>query len=51
MRKTIRQRADDARTRATLPADDTQNSARDERERARHHVQNSTRDRREKLNR
>jgi hypothetical protein len=46
-RKTIRQRADNAQTRATSHADDTPNSARDERERARHHVRNSTRDRRE----
>jgi hypothetical protein len=50
-RKTIRQRVDDARTRAASHADDTRNSTRDERERARHHVRNSTRDRRGKLNR
>ena len=32
-RETARQRANDARTRATQHADDTRNSARDERER------------------
>jgi hypothetical protein len=44
MRETLRQRANDARTRATQHADDTRNSARDEREQARHHVRHSTRD-------
>jgi hypothetical protein len=44
MRETLQQRANDARTRATQHADDTRNSARDEREQACHHVRHSTRD-------
>jgi hypothetical protein len=46
-RETARQRANDARTRATSHADDTQNSVCDERERARHQVRSSTHDKRE----